>query len=134
MGSTAIALIGFAGWYTLLSVALAGYRVRFILAGTKAANTFTNDGEDLGGLGHRLTRARNNCFETIGLFAAIALGASLAGRLDLTDPLAMWVLYARIGQSITHVVSTSVPAVLLRANLFFAQMIIYLWWTVHLLG
>ena len=45
----------------------------------------------------------------------------------------MWVLYFRIAQSITHVISTSVPAVLLRANLFFAQMLIYLWWTIRLL-
>jgi hypothetical protein len=30
-------------------------------------------------------------------------------------------------------VSTSVPAVMLRANLFFVQMLIYLWWTIRLL-
>ena len=66
-------------------------------------------------------------------FVALALGASLMGRLDVTDPLAMWVLYFRIAQSITHVISTSVPAVLLRANLFFVQMLIYLWWTIRLL-
>jgi hypothetical protein len=44
------------------------------------------------------------------------------------------VLYARIAQSVTHIISTSVPAVLLRANLFFVQALIYLWWTIRLLG
>jgi hypothetical protein len=46
----------------------------------------------------------------------------------------MWVLYARIGQSLTHIVSTSVPAVMLRATLFFAQILIYLWWVIRLLA
>ena len=46
----------------------------------------------------------------------------------------MWVLYARVAQSMTHIVSTSAPAVLLRANLFFAQVLIYGWWAIRLLG
>jgi uncharacterized MAPEG superfamily protein len=134
MGRTATALVGFAGWFALLSIALGVYRVRLVLGGRKAANTFAPDGQDLDPLGHRMTRARNNCFETLPAFAALALGASMAGRLDVTDPLAMWVLYARIGQSLTHIISTSVPAVQLRAALFFAQVLIYLWWAIRLLA
>jgi uncharacterized MAPEG superfamily protein len=133
MNNTAWALIGFAGWFTLLSVALGLYRMKFMGAG-KAANTFATDGSDLDGLGKRITRARDNCFETLPLFVALALGASIAGRLDVTDGLAPWVLYLRIGQSITHVASTGVPAVMLRAGFFFAQMAIYLWWTIRLLA
>ncbi len=132
MSSTATALIGFAGWYALLTVAMALYRGRLVLAG-RAANSFATDGHDLEGLGRRLTRARDNCFETLPLFAAIALGASISGRLDVTDSLALVVLLLRIGQSTVHVISTSVPAVWLRANLFFAQMLIYLWWISQLL-
>ena len=134
MGRTATALVGFAGWFALLSIALGVYRVRLVLGGRKAANTFAPDGQDLDPLGHRMTRARNNCFETLPAFAALALGASMAGRLDVTDPLAMWVLYARIGQSLTHIISTNVPAVQLRAALFFAQVLIYLWWAIRLLA
>ena len=134
MGRTATALVGFAGWFALLSIALGVYRVRLVLGGRKAANTFAPDGQDLDPLGHRMTRARNNCFETLPAFAALALGASMAGRLDVTDPLAMWVLYARIGQSLTHIISTSVLAVQLRAALFFAQVLIYLWWAIRLLA
>ena len=134
MGRTATALIGFGGWYALLTLALAVYRSRLVLAGRKAANMFATDGTDLDPFGRRLTRARDNCYETLPLFVAIALGASVAGRLDVTDPLAMWVLYLRVGQSLTHILSTSVPAVLLRANLFFAQVLIYAWWAARLLG
>jgi uncharacterized MAPEG superfamily protein len=133
MGRTATALVGFAGWLALLTIALALYRMRFVLSG-KALNAFSNDGQDLDPLGHRLTRARNNCYETLPVFVAIALGASIAGRLDVTDPLAMWVLYTRIGQSLIHVASTSTAAVQVRGAFFFAQILIYLWWAMRLLG
>jgi len=134
MGSTATALIGFAAWFVLLSLGLGVYRVALVLRGAKAANSFATSGADLAPFGQRLTRARDNCFETLPVFAALALGAQLAGRLDVTDPLAMWVLYLRLGQSVTHLVSTSVPAVQLRATLFFAQMAIYAWWALQLLS
>jgi uncharacterized MAPEG superfamily protein len=134
MGTTALALIGFAGWFVLLSVTLGVYRVGLVLRGDKAANSFSPSGAELAPFGQRLTRARDNCFETLPVFAALALGAQLAGRLDVTDPLAMWVLALRLGQSITHLVSTSVPAVQLRAGLFFGQMLIYAWWALRLLS
>jgi uncharacterized MAPEG superfamily protein len=134
MGRTATALVGFAGWFTLLSIVMGLYRMRYIFSGEKAANSFATDGRDLDALGQRITRARDNCYETLPIFAALALGANIAGRLDVTDPLAMWVLYARIAQSVTHIISTSVPAVMVRANLFFVQALIYLWWTIRLLG
>jgi len=134
MGRTATALVGFAGWFALLSILLGLYRLRFVVGQQKAVNTFATDGRDLDPLGHRLTRARNNCYETLPVFAALALGASMAGRLDVTDPLAMWVLYARIAQSLTHIASTSVAAVQVRATFFFIQILIYLWWAIRLLG
>ena len=134
MGATATALVGFAGWFALLSIALGLYRVGLVLSGQKAANAFATDGSDLEPIGRRLTRARDNCYETLPLFAALAVGASIAGRLDVTDPLAMWVLYARLGQSATHIASTSVPAVQIRAGLFFVQVLIYAWWAIRLLG
>jgi uncharacterized MAPEG superfamily protein len=134
MGRTATALVGFAAWFVLLTIVLVVYRTGLVFAGRKAANTFAVDGEDVDPFGQRLTRARSNCYETLPAFVALALGASLAGRLDVTDPLAMWVLYARIGQSVTHVISTSVPAVQLRAGLFIVQIVIYALWSVRLLA
>ena len=134
MGATATGLIGFAAWLALLSIVLGVYRVALVLRAGKAANSFATSGSDLAPFGQRLTRARDNCFETLPLFAALALGAQLAGRLDVTDALAMWVLYLRLAQSLTHLASTSVPAVQLRATLFFGQLAIYAWWAIQLLG
>ncbi len=133
MGQTAVALVGFAGWFMLLSIVQALYRLRQVAAG-KPVNSFAPDGQDVDPLGTRITRARNNCYETLPAFVAIAAGASMAGRLGVTDPLAMWVLYARIAQSLVHIASTSVPAVQVRAVFYFAQIAIYLWWVIHLLG
>ena len=133
MGTTLTALLGFAAWYVLLSLVLGVFRVGLVFGGQKAANSFAVNGSDLPGFGQRLTRARDNCFETLPVLAAFAIVATAAGRTAVTDPLAMWVLWARVGQSLTHLVSTSVPAVLLRANLFFIQILIYAWWAIHLL-
>jgi uncharacterized MAPEG superfamily protein len=133
MSPTATGLIGFAAWFALLSAVLGCYRVGLVLRGSKAANSFAPSGSDLAPFGERLTRARDNCFETLPLFAALALGAQLSGQLAVTDGLALWLLGLRIAQSVTHLVSTSVPAVQLRATLFFAQMLIYLWWAIRLL-
>jgi uncharacterized MAPEG superfamily protein len=134
MTTTLTALLGFAAWFIVLTIVFGLYRIGLVFSGKKAANTFAVDGSDLPGLGQRLTRARDNCYETLPVFAAIALVAHLSGRATVTDPLAMWVLYARIGQSLAHVASTSVPFVLLRANLFFAQILIYAWWCLRLFG
>jgi uncharacterized MAPEG superfamily protein len=134
MGPTATALAGFVAWFVLLTVALAFYRVYVTASTGKGINTFAPDGSDTPGLGRRLTRARDNCFETLPAFAAIALAAQIAGRLNVTVGLAMWVLYARIGQSLTHITSIAPPAIAVRATLFTVQAFIYLYWAIRLLG
>jgi uncharacterized MAPEG superfamily protein len=134
MTPTATALLGFAGWYLLLTFALGLFRSGLVLSGTKAANSFAPDGSDVGAFGRRLNRARDNCFETLPLFVAIVLAASVANRLSLLDPLALYVLYARIGQSVTHLVSTSVMAINVRFLFFIVQVVIYAIWVVRLLA
>ena len=133
MTDTLIALAGFAAWFVALSLVMALYRTSFVLRGQRAANSFAVNGSDLPGFGQRLTRARDNCYEMFPIFGALALVAFASNRLAVTDPLAMWVLFARIGQSLTHLVSVSVPAVLLRANLFIVQILIYAYWSYRLL-
>jgi uncharacterized MAPEG superfamily protein len=134
MGPTATALAGFAGWYLLLTVALGLYRSALVLGGRKAVNSFAPDGSDVSPFGRRLNRARDNCYETLPLFAALALAASIGGRTAVTDPLAMPVLWARIAQSLTHLASTSPPAVFVRFGFFLVQLVIYGIWAVRLLG
>jgi len=134
MGPTATALLGFAAWYLLLTFALGLFRSGLVLSGKKAANTFATDGSDVGAFGRRLNRARDNCFETLPLFVAIALAAQLTNRIAVLDPLAMYLLYARIGQSITHLASTSIMAINVRFAFFIVQIAIYATWVVQLLG
>lgn len=134
MSATAIGLAGFAGWFLVLTVALASYRSFLVLAGRKEANAFRIDGSDVPGFGQRLTRARDNVYENLPVFVALALAASIAGRLDVTDPLARAVVMARIGQSITHVASVSVPAIFVRFGFYLVQIAIWAWWTVRLIG
>ena len=134
MTDTLTALAGFAAWYVALSIVMGIYRVGYAQSVSKPVNSFAVNGSDLPAFGQRLTRARDNCYETFPIFVALAVVASASSRLAVTDPLAMWVLYARIGQSLTHLVSVSVPAVLVRATLFFGQLLIYAYWSFRLLA
>lgn len=134
MTPTATALLGFAAWYLLLTFALGLFRSGLVLSGKKAANTFATDGSDVGAFGRRLNRARDNCFETLPLFVAIALAASIANKLTVLDPLALYVLYARVGQSVTHLASTNVMAINVRFFFFIVQVVIYAIWVVQLLA
>lgn len=134
MGPTGTALLGFAAWYLLLTFALGVLRSALVLSGKKAANDFAPDGSDVGAFGRRLNRARDNCFETLPLFGAIALAATLANRVAVLDPLAMYVLYARIGQSLIHIASTSIVAINVRFAFFIIQLVIYAIWIVQLLS
>ena len=133
MSATATALAGFAGWFVLLTAVLATYRSALVLSGQRAANSFRTDGSDVPGVAQRLTRARDNTYENLPAFAALALAAQIAGRLDVTDPWAMTVLYARIAQSLTHIASLSVPAVFVRFAFYLVQLAIFAWWAIVLL-
>jgi uncharacterized MAPEG superfamily protein len=134
MSSTAFALAGFAAWQILLTFALVGYRTSLVLSGRKAANAFVTDGSDVPGFGQRLTRVRDNCFENLVPFVALVVVATLVGRTALLDPLALWLLCARLGQSIVHLTSPSVPAVQVRFAFYLVQIGIMGWWALRLLA
>ncbi|MEW6270898.1 MAG: MAPEG family protein [Thermodesulfobacteriota bacterium] len=133
MSPTAFALAGFAGWFVLLTLVLGGFRSSLVLGGKREANAFRADGTDVPGFGQRLTRARDNVFENLPAFAALALAAQIAGRLDVTDPAAPLVLYARLGQTVTHLISVSPTAVLVRFAFYLVQVAIFAWWALRLL-
>jgi uncharacterized MAPEG superfamily protein len=132
MTPSLVALCLFAGWTILLVVSLALYRALHAQRSGKALNTFAPDGADIGGLGQRLTRAHLNCLELLPVVGAVILAAAVAGRSAVTDPLAMPLLAARVAQSTVHLISTSVPMVLLRATLFVVQLAIVASWIVRL--
>lgn len=130
-------LLGFAAWTLLLVFAVLLYRTGIVFAGRSRANAWTRGlpppaGEP--GLVTRLGHAHQNCLEGLPLFATIVLVASLAGKLHVTDTVAMWVLYARMAQSVTHMIGISHWLVFIRANFFAAQLLLYaymIWGIVH---
>ncbi|WP_311028699.1 MAPEG family protein [Mesorhizobium koreense] len=134
MNTTAASLIGFAGWLVLLTFAVAFFRVYITATTAKAINSYSPDGSDLQGFGRRLTRARDNCFETLPVFVAIVVAAELLGQMQALHILAPWVLVSRIAQSMTHMISTSPPAIVVRALLLTVQLGIYVYWIIALLA
>jgi hypothetical protein len=67
------------------------------------------------------------------VFAALVLGAAVAGRSAITDPLAMIAVYARVVQSTVHLISTSEIAVMIRATFWTVQVVIMIGWALRLL-
>lgn len=128
MSPTLSALVAFAVWAGLLVLGLAGLRVVMAQRTGVALNSFRPDGSDLPGLGQRWTRAHLNCLEFLPIFGVVALAAVVSGRSGVTDGLAWVVLYLRLAQSLAHLVSTSLPFVMVRATLFAAQVLIVLNW------
>lgn len=125
MNPTYYALAGFAGWTLLLTLVMATNRMANLFAGAKIPiNKFSPTGEDLPGLGHRVTRAHLNCVENLPVFAALVAAAGLSGQLAVMESTAMYVLYARIGQSVAHLISTSPAMVWIRATFFFVQVLL----------
>lgn len=132
MTTSLVALCLFAGWTVLLVTSVALFRGLFSSRSGKAVNTFSPDGTDVGGFGQRLTRAHLNCVEFLPVAGAVILSAAVAGRGEVTDPLAMPLLYARLGQSVVHLISISVPMVLIRATLLVVQIAIVAIWIFRL--
>jgi uncharacterized MAPEG superfamily protein len=133
MSPTLTALVAFAVWSGLLVFGLANYRILYAQRTKKEVNSFAPDGSDLEGLGQRWTRAHLNCLEFLPIAATVGLAAVVTGKAAVTDPLAMVLLYLRIGQSVVHLISTAVPFVMIRAVLFVGQLGIVLYWSYGLL-
>lgn len=134
MNTSAFALLGYAAWTLALLGGIAVLRSTLTVSGQRAANSFAVSGEDVSPFSARLCRAHANCYENLPAFASIVLLAIVSGNAHITNPLALWVLAARVGQSTVHLVSTSNRAVQLRFAFLFAQFLIQLWWIVRLFG
>lgn len=132
MTPTAVALLGFAAWTILLVIALAGLRSAAAMTQGKKANSFTPGGEDMPGLGRRITRAHANCYENLPVAGAILLYAIATGQTAITDPLAYIFLGARLAQSLTHIASGANAAAMARFAFYVVQLFIQGTWLVAL--
>jgi uncharacterized MAPEG superfamily protein len=119
-------LLGFAGW-TLVSllVPIGWYRWSRIFSGTAAINEFEADAGRAAGWYLRAHRAHANCLENLPLYAALVVAIAATGAAHpALDALALVLLAARIGQTMTHVAFCSTRvAVAVRFALFFTQIV-----------
>lgn len=132
MSPSALALVGYAAWTLLLVIAIVSFRTVLTLKKERRANQFAPSGDDVSPFSGRLCRTHANCYENLPIFAALILLALVTGNAAITDPLARWVLVARVSQSIVHLISTSEIAVSLRAGFLVVQLGIEAYWVVQL--
>jgi len=124
MNPALVALAGFAGWTLLLLLTVANLRMANFFTGKNTINGFSPTGDDLPGFGQRVTRAHLNCVENLPILAALVAAAGLSGQFAVMEGTVMYVLYARIGQSVAHMISTAALVVWVRATFFFVQVLL----------
>ena len=99
-----------------------------VVAGRIPSNEFKPDNSNLSPFMQRLARAHANCAESLPVFGGLLVLAIATGRTEVTDPLALWFVLARVLQSSIHVASLSVVAVNARFAAFAVQMGIGVYW------
>jgi len=131
MDATGSTILWLVLWWALLMVQLP--LVRLLASRKTGSMAFDPNGFDLEGYGRRLTRAIANCQENIPLYIGVLLFAMVTGNTDVTNTTAFWLLYARIAQSVTHLVSTSSPMILVRFFFYLLQYLLIVCWVVQML-
>ncbi len=134
MSTSATALTLFISWTLLLLVLMEVVRSFLVLTGRTRSNQFTPDNANLSPFMQRLARAHANCVESLPVFGGLLLVAIATGRHAVTDPLALWLVAARVAQSTTHLASLSVVAVNIRFTFFAVQLVIAVYWAWVLLA
>ena len=128
------AVLLYAAWTLLLPVIYAGtIRVPAIASGRKRADSWERGkpNDDPAALA-RMKNAHGNCTENFPVFAAIVVVAALLGKIAIADAVAGYVLYARVAQSVVHIIGTSLPLIALRGFFYAAQVVLMLWMILRL--
>ncbi len=127
MSASVVCLLGLIVWSILLTIMVVLVRAKPILGG---AIVFEQDGSDLPGFAQRVTRAHGNSLENLAIPAALILFGIATDQSAVTNGLALFVLGARVAQSLVHMASGAFPAVLTRAILFVVQVVIWIIWAI----
>lgn len=133
MSTSGLVLVLFIAWTLLLLILMEAVRSYRVVTGRSRSNEFDPANSRLSPFMQRLARAHANCLEGLPVFGGLLLAALATGRAEVTDPLAPWLLAARIIQSSIHVASTSVLAVNARFTAFALQVAIAVYWAWALL-
>lgn len=131
MSASVTCLFGLIGWSIFLMFVMLAARGVAVFGQGHALNMFDQHGGDLAPIGQRMTRAQANSLEWLVIPAALLLYGIATGQSEVTDPLAMVVLGARLLQSTIHIISIATPVVLTRATLFTVQVVIWIIWAVN---
>lgn len=134
MNPTLTTLAGFVAWSLFLLVLMEAIRSKLVLTKAVAANGFNPENSNLSPFMQRLARAHANCIEGLPIFGGLMLIAVVAGRTSITDSLAYIFLFARILQSVIHLISLSALAVTFRFTAFAVQLGIGVYWAIRLLS
>lgn len=134
MSTSGMALAVFISWALFLLILMELVRSYLVVAGRVPSNEFRPDNSNLSPFMQRLARAHANCVESLPVFGGLLVVALATGRTGLTDPLALWLVLARVVQSSIHLASLSVVAVNARFAAFAAQMAIGVYWAYALLA
>ncbi|TXI78789.1 MAG: MAPEG family protein [Cupriavidus sp.] len=81
----------------------------------------------------RAKGAHLNSLENLPAFAVVVIIATLMGKSAVVDGLACYVLYARVAQSVVHLIGNSSALVPPRAILFVAQVLLVAYMALMLL-
>lgn len=128
-----LALLLYAGWTLALLLMIAALRTTLVMQRKRKINAFAPSGDDVSPFSGRLCRAHANCVENLPIVGAVIVVAHLTHQTSVTDPLALWLVAARIGQSTAHLVSLRRRVILVRFGFFAAQVLIVASWVVQLL-
>ena len=122
------ALLLFATWTLVLMFTYVGYRVALVLAMKKPANSWGRDDKvDDPAFIVRAKHAHLNALENLPIFAAIVLAAVALDKTPVVDQVAAWVLYARLAQSLVHLIGVNHWLVFIRANFLVVQAALFLY-------
>lgn len=118
----------YAGWILLLALFYATPRIPQALLGQKRIDSWERGKEPIDPMFlQRAKSAHLNCLENFPVFAAVVAVAGLMGQIETISAIAVYVLYARIAQSVSHILGTSFILVMLRATFFLIQVLITLY-------
>jgi uncharacterized MAPEG superfamily protein len=133
MSKSAFVLTLFISWALLLLILMEMLRSYLVVSGRVRSNEFNPENSNLSPFMQRLARAHANCLEGLPIFGGLLVVALATGRTEVTDPLAPWLLGARVVQSSIHLASLSVIAVNARFTAFAIQIAIAVYWACALI-
>jgi uncharacterized MAPEG superfamily protein len=134
MSIPAWVLLGFAAWTLLTLLGSIGvYRWSRILTRRAQISEFQADSPQGADWYRRAMRAHANCVENLPVYAAIVVAQMAAGVRGATlDVLAIVLLAARVGQTLTHIAfAMTNRATAVRFAFFFVQLACMFWMGIY---